>query len=111
MPYKDTRHCAVAGCPGYAEGGPYCAEHRREYNRAIRGPESRQRYNRHWEKISRLYLSRHPLCEECERNGRLTPAVHVHHIIRGGSNDDENLMALCKPCHSRETAREVWGLG
>jgi len=109
MPYKSTRHCAVPGCPGYAENGPYCAEHRREYNRTIRGPESRRRYDRQWGKIRDLYLSKHPLCEECQRNGRLTPAVHVHHIIRGGSNDEENLEALCKKCHSRETAKEVWG--
>ena len=35
--------------------------------------------------------------------------VEVHHIIPlrdGGTNDINNLMALCKSCHSEITARE-----
>jgi 5-methylcytosine-specific restriction endonuclease McrA len=31
----------------------------------------------------------------------------VHHIIRiadGGTNDEENLVALCRRCHNRVTA-------
>ena len=35
--------------------------------------------------------------------GRLTPAQEVHHILPfadGGTNDEDNLMALCKSCHS-----------
>ena len=39
----------------------------------------------------------------------LTPAQEVHHILplsRGGTHEDANLMALCKPCHSEITARD-----
>ncbi len=46
------------------------------------------------------------LCEECQKQGRLTPAEEVHHILplsHGGTNNTNNLMALCKPCHSRIT--------
>ena len=38
--------------------------------------------------------------------GRLTPAEEVHHILplaSGGTNDEGNLMALCKSCHSSIT--------
>lgn len=39
----------------------------------------------------------------------MTAAAEVHHIVplsAGGTHDESNLMALCKPCHSRITARE-----
>ncbi|MEG1925603.1 MAG: HNH endonuclease signature motif containing protein, partial [Ruthenibacterium sp.] len=48
----------------------------------------------------------HPLCEECKNQGKLTPAEEVHHInplSNGGDSKTNNLMALCKPCHSRIT--------
>ena len=40
--------------------------------------------------------------------GRLTPAEEVHHILPlavGGTHDENNLMALCKSCHSRITIK------
>lgn len=48
-----------------------------------------------------------PLCEMCLKNHKTTPATEVHHIrplSRGGTHDEDNLMALCKPCHSKITA-------
>jgi len=56
-----------------------------------------------------MYLAKNPLCAECEKAGRLTPATEVHHIVAiadGGSDRDENLQPLCKSCHSRKTAKE-----
>lgn len=53
------------------------------------------------------YIAAHPLCEECYRQERLTPSQEVHHIVplsKGGTHDFDNLMALCKQCHSRITA-------
>lgn len=40
--------------------------------------------------------------------GKATVATMVHHIRplrEGGTNDEENLMALCNACHSRLHAR------
>ncbi len=114
MPYKSPRHCAVPGCPGYAENGVYCKAHIRDYNKSIRDPALKKHYGRHWEKIRALFLSKHPLCEACKKAGLLTPATEVHHIkpvAGGGTDEDENLMALCKPCHSRFTMEEVRGRG
>ena len=57
------------------------------------------------------YLSAHPICEDCEAQGRTTPANEVHHIrpiesAAGRSEDMQelafnpcNLRALCKACH------------
>ena len=66
-----------------------------------------------WTEIARQ-MNTYPLCEMCRREGRITPAAEVHHILPladGGTHDPENLMALCKPCHSRITATEGgrWG--
>jgi 5-methylcytosine-specific restriction protein A len=39
----------------------------------------------------------------------VTAAAEVHHILplsQGGTHAEANLMALCKECHSRITARE-----
>nr|WP_286137300.1 HNH endonuclease [Mycobacterium sp. IS-3022] len=36
-------------------------------------------------------------------------AVEVHHIVPielGGTNDDDNLISLCAPCHQRRTAEQ-----
>jgi 5-methylcytosine-specific restriction enzyme A len=56
-----------------------------------------------------VFLAQHPLCAQCEREGRTTPATDVDHIqahrgdpalLRAWSN----LEALCHACHSRKTA-------
>ena len=59
-------------------------------------------------------MAAHPLCEVCQREGRVTAVEEVHHIVplaQGGTHAEDNLMALCKECHSRITAREGgrWG--
>jgi len=54
------------------------------------------------------------LCEQCKSEGRLTAAEEVHHILPladGGTNDESNLMALCKSCHSKITAASGNGKG
>ena len=86
----------------------------RQYNRYGRSAEMKRRYNGAWPRIRSRFLNAHPLCEICMKEGRATPAAEVHHIIPladGGTHDPDNLMALCKPCHSRITATEGgrWG--
>lgn len=64
--------------------------------------------NTAWRKLRDSYLIRHPLCERCMENNRVTPATDVHHrktpfvngeIDYGRLLDENNLMALCKECH------------
>jgi 5-methylcytosine-specific restriction protein A len=48
-------------------------------------------------------LCERPFCEDC---GGF--ANEVHHIVKlrdGGTHDPSNLLALCKPCHQKRTAR------
>ncbi len=117
MPRKPQRACQHPGCPKLTDS-LYCAEHQqqatRHYNRFQRDPESNKRYGRAWKRIRDRYIKAHPLCEQCEKAGRLTPAEEVHHVLplsHGGTNNTSNLMALCKPCHSRITAEsgDRWG--
>jgi len=109
MPRKPKRPCSYPGC-GRLTDGRYCEEHRqiagRQYNKYKRDPNTNQRYGRAWRRIREFYIQSHPLCEQCEKEGRLTSAEEVHHILPladGGTHDAGNLMALCKSCHSSIT--------
>lgn len=117
MPRKPKRPCSYPGCPNLTDDR-YCESHKslvdRNYNKYQRDPNSNKRYGRSWKRIRDRYIKAHPLCEECEKYGRLTTAEEVHHILplsKGGGNEPENLMSLCKSCHSRITAEsgDQWG--
>ena len=60
-----------------------------------------------WRKLRVMYRRAHPLCEECLKQGRTTPAALVDHIVEiedGGARlDPENLQSLCFACHNRKT--------
>jgi len=109
MPYKSLRQCGHSGCGELVEAGTrYCPEHRKQYNHRTNAAH----YDTRWRKISKSFLARNPLCAECQKVGRLTPAVESHHIIPvedGGSDRDDNLLPLCKSCHSRISLAERQG--
>lgn len=119
MPRKPKRPCSMSGCSQLCENGDqYCSEHKqavnKQYNKFQRDPESNKRYGRAWKRIRDRYIKAHPLCEECDREGRIRAAAEVHHILplsKGGGNETSNLMALCKSCHSRITVEmgDRWG--
>ena len=117
MPIKPKRPCSYPSCPKLSDGR-YCEEHQKltdkQYNKYQRDPNHNKRYGRTWKRIRDRYIKANPLCEECTRTGKLTPAEEVHHIkplSKSGSNDTDNLMSLCSSCHSTITAREGdrWG--
>lgn len=103
MPYKSKRPCGQPGCRNLVEAGEgYCPKHK-----PVRNVDT-SHYDRRWQKIRAWYLRRRPLCADCQIAGRLTPATEVHHIIPvrdGGSDAEENLLGLCKSCHSRRTGK------
>lgn len=68
-------------------------------------------YNYRWQQARAQYLRAHPLCCYCEREGLVTPATVVDHIIphRGDERlfwDESNWAPLCARCHSSTKARE-----
>ena len=113
LPRKPKRPCSYPGCPNLTEER-YCEEHKkladRQYDRYSRDKAARKLYaSSEWKRIRARFLAAHPLCEQCRKEGRLTKATEVHHILplrRGGTHDESNLMPLCKPCHSRISVRD-----
>ncbi len=112
MPWKPRRPCSHPGCPELVDGR-FCETHAkqetRRYEKYDRDPAKRKRYGRRWKRIRDRYIAAHPLCEQCEKLDRITPAQEVHPIkplSQGGTHAEDNLMALCKPVHSRITALE-----
>ena len=63
-----------------------------------------------WRKLRAIKLDENPMCEECARSGRLTPAQMVDHIVpinKGGAElDIDNLQSLCNACHARKSAKD-----
>ena len=112
MPYRSKKPCAHPGCPNLTDGR-FCAAHAkqdaREYEKYKRAPETRKRYGSEWRRIRARYIAAHPLCEQCESEGRITPAEHIHHVIElsmGGSHGESNLRSLCAAHHSSLHLRE-----
>lgn len=107
VPRKPKQPCAYPGCPRLTDGR-YCEEHRkmveRNYERYSRDPDVHKKYGRAWRRIRDQYVKTHPFCEECFKRGILVPVDEVHHIVpvsRGGTNNPNNLMSLCKSCHNK----------
>ena len=77
-----------------------------------RSPEALAFYgSQRWKKCRAKYLKLHPICERCDKQGIITKADHVHHVVPlevGTYNDPmvslnfENLEALCFNCHNAE---------
>lgn len=81
-------------------------DHGRRESRHARG------YGWAWEKLRAQVMERdHRLCQTCWRAKpqRITLAKEVDHKIpkaKGGTDDLENLEAICVPCHRDKSARD-----
>lgn len=113
MPHRAKRPCAAPGCTSLVSHGRYCAEHRhlaarnhialrqarKDYEQRVNRPSASERgYDADWQVIRARFLAEHPRCPCGER------ATLVHHIIplaAGGTNDEDNLVALCASCHNK----------
>jgi len=79
-------------------------------------PSARARgYTHRWDKARATYLRSHPLCVMCEREGRVTAATVVDHIVphRGDQrlfwDVENNWQSLCKSHHDSAKQREERG--
>ncbi|GGP98322.1 5-methylcytosine-specific restriction protein A [Actinomadura coerulea] len=107
------RPCPTPGCPELTRGGR-CEDCKHEADQR-RGSSSERGYGRrHRERFRTRVLAKHPVCQVC----RQAPATEAdHHPIdrrtlelRGLDPDDPVYgRGLCKPCHSRETAKHQPG--
>lgn len=111
MAQRAGSSCRRAGCPGIVRAGvcSTCGPLRQaqQGHDDRRGSASARGYGRHWQKKRLAYLRAHPLCVQCADEGLTTAATDVDHIVakrNGGTDDEENLQALCHMHHSRKTA-------
>ena len=74
------------------------------------GSSEQRGYGAAWRKLREYVLRRDfYLCQVCARNGRVTAARDVDHIMakgKGGTDDESNLQSICTPCHKRKTTEE-----
>lgn len=107
------RYCRRPGCPHHADLSGYCPAH----SKKVRG-EIHRGYDRGrdadlvafyksalWQRVRRVMLGKFPVCQDCQ----LAPSTEVHHIQKAETKQKRlafsNLMALCKGCHAKRTAR------
>lgn len=63
--------------------------------------------HRRWRRIRQQLLNAEPLCRSCKDSDRITPANEIDHADGDAYNNaPDNLVPLCKPCHSRKTAAD-----
>jgi len=113
MPRRLPTPCRQPGCPALVEGGGYCDKHKKNDSQRRdqhRGSSTQRGYGYRWQKSSKGWLRVHPLCAECERQGRVAAATVVDHIVphRGDMQlfwDPNNWESLCKPHHDAKTGR------
>jgi 5-methylcytosine-specific restriction protein A len=112
MPSRSAYACSAPQCPGLVRAGvcsvcgPVRAQRSSHYDRE-RGSSAARGYGGRWQSVRRMFLRSSPVCVDCKAQGAVTAATEAHHVIarrNGGSDEESNLLALCKACHSRRTA-------
>lgn len=78
--------------------------------RGRKGSTTERGYGWAWQQQRERILERDKhLCQPCLRKGKPVVARQVDHIVnkaRGGTDEDANLQAICKPCHDEKSAEE-----
>lgn len=118
MAFRPKHPCNRPGCRKLTTER-YCEEHKREYQRQQdehRGTAHERGYTSTWRKARKRFLALNPLCVICEREGKITEANVVDHIIphKGDMElfwDEDNWQSLCTRHHNEKTAREDGGYG
>lgn len=67
-----------------------------------------------WRRLRAIKLAKNPVCEHCDARGMTTIAVDVHHVEPRATRQDlaldlDNLVSLCKQCHTIEELRRRRG--
>jgi 5-methylcytosine-specific restriction protein A len=107
MPLKPMRPCPHPGC-GNLTRGKYCEDHKSQHTWAHNKEVRRLRGRKLQRERERLF-NEQPLCVECLKVGRDTPATQRDHIVplaEGGEDARDNTQAICQACHDAKTKQE-----
>lgn len=105
------KFCLYSGCKALVENG-YCEKHTKSkqvYDQ-YRGSSTERGYDARWRRYRVSFLKEHPLCAQCLKENKVTPATVVDHIKdhKGDYDlfwDTDNHQPLCKRHHDRKTAQ------
>ena len=109
--------CRAIGCPNLVTSRlmrGYCDDHADQRHgwaktQAIKGNTTQRGYGYAWQKLRQTIFERDGyLCQVCKRAGRITPATEIDHIknkASGGTDESDNLQAICKTCHKIKTQK------
>lgn len=120
MGSRPAKPCAWPGCNALVSGVTHCTTHapaalerrqaqikrsNKRYNAVRDDSDSRYKAEK-WRRLSIYYRRLHPLCVQCELQGRVTASQMVDHIKNTKQHPElffewSNLRALCNPCHNR----------
>lgn len=109
MPISPPKPCNHPGCGVLVRDGTgRCPKHKREA--WAKAPTAAKRVTgRRLQTMRERLFAENPLCVECERNGLVMLATQRDHVIplaEGGTDDDDNVQGLCKPCHDAKSRQE-----
>jgi len=90
--------------------------HRPRQRESRRLSAAKRGYDRRWRDYDKKdgaadrYLAEHPLCVECEKEGKVVPATNVDHIVPHRGDPvlfwaEGNWQGLCATHHSIKTAK------
>jgi 5-methylcytosine-specific restriction protein A len=124
MPNRAPRACRTSTCPHpAAPRSSYCdgcrqrlglptaaSSHWANWNR---GTSTERGYGAVWRRLrAEVLRGAQYRCVPCRREGRFSVADEVHHIVAradGGSDELDNLEAICLACHRKRTASMAGG--
>jgi 5-methylcytosine-specific restriction endonuclease McrA len=120
-PQRASRSCAKCQAP--ATHGRYCEKHKAvavEENQARRDKLPYRHDSKAWLQTKEECRYRYGgQCAQLDEHGNRCPLMgaEAHHIVKateyvargGGYLDQQNLVLLCKACHSRHTVAERTG--
>lgn len=100
-------------CDSYFRGRCECRKVDDKARDKWRGSRSERGYGRRWKRARLRWLACNPLCVEHLRSGETVVASVVDHIQPHKGDwrlfwDQQNWQSLCKSCHDRKTAKELW---
>lgn len=115
MPNAAAKPCRHPGCGQLVrDGTSYCPAHKQAragtFADRARGTRQQRGYGGAWDKLRVVVLQRDAgLCQPCRAAGHVAVATMVDHIqpkSKGGTDDMDNLQAICRACHTRKTDLE-----
>ena len=109
MPTAAPRPCSHPGCGVLVrDGSGRCAKHPKQ-SWAKKPTAAKRITGRKLQQLRKDLFEREPLCRPCYRKGVVTLATMRDHVVsveEGGSDTDDNVQPICKPCHDVKSEAE-----